>query len=55
VKPDASSPVATATDAPQNHTGKPVKTPPKKKTPKKKKGDSTGKSDSTRQDPAKQD
>ncbi len=53
-KPEATSPVNTATDSPQNHTGKPAKVS-KKKAPKKKKGDSTSKSDATKQDPSKQD
>jgi outer membrane protein assembly factor BamD len=53
-KPDAASPVNTATDSPQNHTGKPAKVS-KKKAPKNKKGDSTSKSDATKQDPSKQD
>ena len=53
-KPEAASPVNTATDSPQNHTGKPAKVS-KKKAPKKKKGDSTSKSDATKQDPSKQD
>ncbi len=53
-KPEAASPVNTATDSPQNHTGKPAKVS-KKKAPKKKKGDSTNKSDANKQDPSKQD
>lgn len=59
VKPDAASPLAAATDTPQNHTAKPAKaakTSKKKSTSKKKKSsDSTSKPDATKPDASKPD